>query len=132
MILLDTHVWIWWVQDPGRIPVAARRRIEAEEADGGLVVSAVSFWEIALKNSIGKLELPMDVRSWLSAARRYPGIRIVNLSAEAAMESTMLPGTFHNDPADRFLVAQSRVSGMPIITADRKILAYPYVEAIWK
>ncbi len=131
MILLDTHVWIWWVQDPDRLPVAARRRLEAEEPDGGLVVSAVSFWEISLKCAIGKLELPMDVRSWLAAARQYPGIRVVHLSAEVATESTMLPGTFHNDPADRFLVAQARASGMPIVTADRKILSYPYVESIW-
>lgn len=131
MILLDTHAWIWWVQDPGRIPAVARRRIKDEEAEGGLLVSAVSFWEVALKNSIGKLDLPMDVRKWLAAARKYPGIRVVALSPEAAMESTLLPGTFHNDPADRFLTAQARAFGIPMVTADRKIRAYPYVETVW-
>ena len=54
MILLDTHVWLWWVQDPDRIRKQARRRIKTEESRNGLLVSAVSFWEIALKHSLGK------------------------------------------------------------------------------
>lgn len=130
MILLDTHVWLWWVQDPDRIRESARRRIEAEESRNGLLVSAVSFWEIALKSSLGKLELPMNVRDWLAAARAYPGLRIIPLSAEAAAESTILPGSFHNDPADRFLVAQARERGVPLATADGKIRLYPFVETV--
>lgn len=130
MILLDTHVWLWWVQDPDRIRKQARRRIKTEESRNGLLVSAVSFWEIALKHSLGKLELPMNVGDWFSAARSYPGVRIIPLSADAAAESTMLPGSFHNDPADRFLVAQARERGIPLATADRKILPYPFVETV--
>ena len=130
MILLDTHVWLWWVHDPDRIKAAARRLLEAEESRNGLLVSAVSFWEIALKTSIGKLELPMDVKSWLAKVQAYPGMRVIPLSAEAAVESTLLPGTFHNDPADRFLVAQARIRGVPLATADGKILPYPFVETI--
>lgn len=130
MILLDKHVWLWWVQDPGRIRESARRRIEAEEKRNGLLVSAVSFWEISLKVSIGKLHLPMDVKEWLEAARGYPGIRAIPLSPEAAVESTQLPGAFHNDPADRFLVAQARIREVPLATADGKILPYPFVETI--
>ena len=130
MILLDTHVWLWWVQDPDRIKESARRRLDAEESQNGLLVSAVSFWEIALKVSIGKLVLPMDVQTWLAKARAYPGIRVVPLSAEAAVESTQLPGSFHNDPADRFLVAQARIREIPLATADGKILPYQFVETI--
>jgi PIN domain nuclease of toxin-antitoxin system len=130
MTLLDTHVWLWWVQDPDRIKESARRRLDAEESQNGLLVSAVSFWEIALKASIGKLVLPMDVQSWLAKARAYPGIRVIPLSAEAAVESTQLPGSFHNDPADRFLVAQARIRNIPLATADGKILPYQFVETI--
>jgi len=132
MLLLDTHAWFWWVQDPDRIPAFARKRIKREEREGGLLVSAVSVWEIALKCSLGKLELPLDVRSWLAAAQRYPGIRLVPLSAEVALESTLLPGVFHNDPADRFLIALSRCRQIPLVTADRKIRAYRFVETIWE
>ncbi len=130
MTLLDTHVWLWWVQDPDRIKESARRRLDAEESQNGLLVSAVSFWEIALKASIGKLVLPMDVQSWLAKARAYPGIRVIPLSAEAAVESTQLPGLFHSDPADRFLVAQARIRNIPLATADGKILPYQFVETI--
>jgi PIN domain nuclease of toxin-antitoxin system len=130
MTLLDTHVWLWWVQDPDRIKESARRRLDAEESQNGLLVSAVSFWEIALKASIGKLVLPMDVQSWIAKARAYPGIRVIPLSAEAAVESTQLPGSFHNDPADRFLVAQARIRNIPLATADGKILPYQFVETI--
>ncbi len=132
MILLDTHAWLWWVQDPDRIPALALRMISEEEEAGGILVSSVSCWEIALKCSIGKLTLPMDVRSWLVAAESYPGIRVIPLSAEAATESTLLPGDFHNDPADRFLVAQARERNIPIISADRKIRKYPFVKTIWE
>lgn len=131
MLLLDTHAWFWWVQDPDRIPSKTRRRLEEEEQGGTLLVSAVSVWEIALKNSLGKLELPMDIRSWIATARSYPAIRVMPISDEVALESTLLPGSFHNDPADRFLVALSRERKVPLVTADRKILAYPYVETLW-
>lgn len=131
MLLLDTHAWFWWVQDPIRIPLKTRRRLEEEEEDGSLLVSAVSVWEIALKTSIGKLELPMDVRSWVAAAKVYPAIHVLPLSDEVALESTLLPGAFHNDPADRFLVALARVKKVPLVTADRKIRDYPYVDTIW-
>ena len=131
MILLDTHAWLWWAQDPDRIPVPLRRRIQEEEEAGSILVSVVSVWEIALKCSIGKLELPMDVKSWVAAAQSYPGIRMVPLSSEVALESTLLPGTFHQDPADRFLVALSRLRNIPIATADRKIRDYPFVSSLW-
>lgn len=131
MLLLDTHVWFWWVQDPIRIPTKTLHRLEMEEQNGSLLVSAVSIWEIALKTSVGKLELPLDVRSWISAAQSYPAIRILPLSADVALESTLLPGTFHNDPADRFLVALSRAKNVPLVTADWKIRNYQYVETIW-
>ena len=72
----------------------------------------------------------MDVKEWLEAARGYPGIRAIPLSPEAAAESTQLPGAFHNDPADRFLVAQARLREVPLATADGKILPYPFVETI--
>jgi PIN domain nuclease of toxin-antitoxin system len=131
MLLLDTHAWFWWVQDPIQIPPKTRRRLEEEEVGGSLLVSAVSVWEIALKTSIGKLELPMDVRSWVAAAKAYPAIHVLPLSDEVALESTLLPGAFPNDPADRFLVALARMKRVPLVTADRKIRDYPYVDTIW-
>ena len=73
----------------------------------------------------------MDIRSWVAAAKSYPAVHVLPLMDDVAVESSLLPGEFHNDPADRFLVALSRVKNVPLVTADRKIRAYPYVKTIW-
>ena len=77
-----------------------------------------------------RLELPVGLREWFREALNYPGIQLLDLSPEIAVESTRLPGDFHRDPADQIIVATARLSTCPLITSDRKILDYPHVEAI--
>lgn len=60
----------------------------------------------------------------------YPGIRLLELTPEVAIESTQLPGEFHRDPADQIIVATARVHGCPLVTSDSKLLKYPHVEII--
>ena len=74
MIVLDTAPWIWWVADPGRLSRRAREAIAREEKAVGLMVSAISVWEVALKHSLGRLLLDRDILSWIALARTYPGI----------------------------------------------------------
>lgn len=131
MIVLDTNAWIWWVADPARLTAKARRAIVAEEAAHGLVVSAISVWEVAVKASLGKLALDRDVRSWLGLACAYPGIVVQPLEPQDALESTLLPGTFHRDPADRMIIALARRLGVPIVTADAAIRAYKHAKTTW-
>ena len=87
--------------------------------------------EVALKVTVGKLHLHMDLDSWYARARAYPGIDIVELSADDAIESTRLPGDFHRDPADQMIVALARRLGSRLITRHRRILAYEHVNAVW-
>ena len=115
---------------PERLSAKARAAIEAHEKDR-LVVSAISVWEIALKHSLGKLDLGMEVHHWLRSASSYPGIRIEPLGFEQALASTRLPGELHRDPADRFIVALARSLGRPLVTRDARLLAYEGVETIW-
>ena len=68
MIVLDTAAWIWWVTDPARLSARARGVLEVEEGRQGLVVSAISVWEVAVKVGLGKLAIDRDVRSWVRAA----------------------------------------------------------------
>ena len=131
MIVLDTAPWIWWISDPGRLTLRARNVIEREEQAEGVVVSAISIWEVALKHGLGKLELDRDIRSWIALATTYPGVRVASLDGEDALESTLLPGSFHRDPADRFIVALARRLRSPVVTSDRAILKYRHVETIW-
>ncbi len=131
MIVLDTSPWIWWISNPERLTARARRAIEREEGANGLIVSAISVWEVALKHSLGKLDLDRDIRSWVALAIAYPGIRIAPLDREDALESTLLPERIHRDPADRFIVALARRLRSPVVTSDREILRYAHVETIW-
>lgn len=119
MILLDTHIWLWLLHDPSNLSVAANSAIEAEESQNGLLVSAISVWEIAVKSSLGKLTLPLPMAHWYAQARTHSGIVIEPLNPLDAIESTQLPGDFHKDPADRILVAIARRYDIP------------HVETIW-
>jgi PIN domain nuclease of toxin-antitoxin system len=84
----------------------------------------VSVWEIALLESKGRLELPIPVSEWIRQALDRPDFELVGLEPGIAVESCGLPGAFHADPADRFLVATARLKNAVIVTRDKRILKY--------
>lgn len=129
MIILDTHTWIWWVLDENKLTPSQRTIIQENETDL-IGVSAISLWEVAKSVELGKLELPRSLEEWFSEALNYPGIRIIELTPEIAIESTQLPGDFHRDPADQIIVATARKHNCPLITLDDKILNYEHVQTI--
>lgn len=131
MIVLDTHVWLWWLYNPEQLSEPALRLITQEEQNNGLLVSAISVWEIAIKIEQGKLLLPLGINDWYQQASAYPGITIEAVIPEDLIASTQLPGTFHKDPADRIIVALARRLEVKLVTRDAKILAYSHVETIW-
>ena len=131
MIVLDTNAWIFWVAAPQRLSPKALVYLEREEPRSGIVVSVISSWEVAVKVRKGKLELGMDVRSWLASAAAYPGVVVRPLDLADAVESSLLPGRFHDDPADRMIIAVARRLDAPLITADRAMRRYPHVKTIW-
>lgn len=129
MIVLDTHVWVWWVHGDERLTETQAEMIETNETNI-IGVSAISCWEIAKLVGYGRLELPCSLREWFEQALSYPGIRLLELTPEVAIESIQLPGEFHRDPADQIIVATARVHGCPLVTSDSKLLKYPHVETI--
>lgn len=132
MIVLDTHVLVWWIGNSDRLSSRAKASINQERKSGGrIVVSAISAWEIAMLVSKGRLTLAMDVDSWLQIASQIEHVRFVPLDTRVLVESTRLPGEFHKDPADRMVVAQARTLAAPLVTADEKIQAYRQVKTIW-
>ena len=131
MIIIDTHVWLWLLHDPSQLSNAARAQIDIEEAQNGILVSAISVWKIAEKSSLGKLALPLPIEDWYALAKSHSGIVIEALNPEDAIDSIQLPGDFHKDPADRIIVAMSRRYDVPLITCDNNILRYPHVKTIW-
>jgi len=127
MIILDTHIWIWWVHDDVQLLPEYRAYIQNHESKG-LGVCAISCWEVAKLVEGGRLSLPFPIREWLSMALAYPGVRLLDLSPQVAAESTQLPGVFHRDPADQIIVATSRVYQCSLVTMDRKIREYAHVQ----
>ena len=129
--LLDTHVWIWLVDSPERFPpeVAA---ILQDTAQAPLGVATISAWEISKKTSLGKLSLSLPVLDWQHRAGAGPGVAMVPMTMDIAYDSSYLPGDFHRDPADQLIVATARIHGVPLITCDERILAYPHVQTLWK
>jgi PIN domain nuclease of toxin-antitoxin system len=77
---------------------------------------------------VGKLKLDRDVAEWLEAALAYPGVRLLDLTPAIIVESTRLPQPFHRDPADQMIVATARVLGIPLLTDDARLRAYPHVD----
>ena len=127
MILLDTHIWIWGVLGSARLPQEYFDYVQEHEA-GELGVSVISCWEIAKLIQGNRIALPLPIGEWLTQALSYPGIRLLALSPEVAVESTQLPGVFHRDPADQIIVATARLYNCPLVTLDTKIRAYPHVQ----
>jgi PIN domain nuclease of toxin-antitoxin system len=130
MILLDTHVWLWLLHEPNRLSDQVQAAIALEEAQNGILVSAISVWEIAVKSSLGKLTLPLPIDEWYALAQTHPGVAVESLNPLDAIASTQIPGEFHKDPADRILIAIARRYDVPLVTLDTKILNYPHVQTL--
>ncbi len=126
MILLDTHIWIWWVQDLPKLSASQLAYLRAAPPNS-LGVSVYSVWEVAMLVDKGRITFQRPVADWVRMALAAPNIHLLDLTPEIAIDSIFLPGTFHKDPADRILVATARILDIPIVTQDAKILAYPHV-----
>lgn len=122
-LLLDTHAAVWLVAGVA-LQEDGRTAVRSALADGGLLFSAVSAWEIGLLVAKGRLHFSVSPHQWISHLLRQPGMMGLPLSIGAAVESSHLPGDFHADPADRLLVASARVEAVTILTRDRRILDY--------
>jgi PIN domain nuclease of toxin-antitoxin system len=129
VIVLDTHIWVWWVHDDPELPPLYRAEVERHEAHG-LGISAMSCWEVAKLVELGRLILPFPIEVWLSRALAEPGIQLLPLTPQIAVESTRLPPPFHRDPADQISVATARVYGCPLVTVDERIRAYQHVQLL--
>jgi PIN domain nuclease of toxin-antitoxin system len=122
-LLLDSHALLWWEADDARLSDRARERIE--RPDSTALFSAVSLWELAIKQALGKLRLPDSLLSRLTEE----GFQEVPVTAAHGLLAGGLP-RHHNDPFDRMLVAQASSEGLVIVTADTRIGAYN-VPVLW-
>jgi PIN domain nuclease of toxin-antitoxin system len=125
VIVLDTHVWVWWVDGGASLPSDYVAFLQVQRG-GGLGVCAISCREIAKLVELGRLQFKLPVDQWLRAALSPP-VQLLPLSPEVAVGATQLPGSFHRDPADQMIVATARLLQCPLVTLDRQIRSYPHV-----
>jgi PIN domain nuclease of toxin-antitoxin system len=119
-LLLDTHVFLWYVGGDRRLPDAWRRKIESSEH---VSLSAVSIWETIIKAALGKLQLPKPVAAYLHQQRIQHGIEFLAIDEQAFSSLEQLP-PLHADPFDRMIVAQSLYHDLTLVTVDAAVLAY--------
>jgi PIN domain nuclease of toxin-antitoxin system len=130
MILLDTHIWVWWVNGSSELPESHKLYIDSNEQQG-LAVSIMSCWEVANLVQKNRLTLEYPVLEWINLALNYPGINLLNLTPAIVVDAHELPGAFHRDPVDRLIVATARFGKLDLMSMDTKILEYSHVK-IWK
>jgi PIN domain nuclease of toxin-antitoxin system len=128
VILLDTHAWIWWVTKSKKLSSKALAAIQKSLEIG---ISVISCWEVAMLVAKGRIGFSMNVSDWIHKSLTLDKVRLVGLSPEIAIRSTCLPGVFHGDPADRFLIASALDQAAPLVTKDAAIRNYQHCRTVW-
>lgn len=128
MIVLDTHIWIWWVHGDPKLSQTAKIAIESHESLA-IGISVISCWEIAKLVEYNRLTLPCEISEWFEKALSYPAVQLLDLTPQIAITSTQLVN-FHRDPADQIITATAKVYDCPLVTMDTKILGYANVVTI--
>ena len=130
-LVLDTHALIWLVDGrEGMFSPAMLDRIEHAVRRNEVLVPAIVFWEVAMLDARGRIQLSQSCTVWCEQVQARQGIRIVPLTPAISIDSTRLPGSFHGDPADRMIVATARAENATLLTNDRKILDYAVTGAV--
>ena len=124
MILLDTHVLVWWVNDEKqKFSRKARQALEQHGKRNELLVSSISFFEIATLERRGRLRFTIPVGEWLANVRRLPEYLLEPLTDDIAERAGQFGDGFSGDPADRLIAATALVRAVPLLTYDERLRA---------
>jgi PIN domain nuclease of toxin-antitoxin system len=121
-LLLDTHVWLWWLLGQAELPARERKALDALAGAGtppGL--SAISLWEAQMLVARGRLKIDAPLSHWLPTAAAAESVTPLPMDAAVILALDSLPAGFDGDPADHIIVATARAHGLPLATQDRAI-----------
>lgn len=126
-ILLDTHTFIWWYNEPSRLsPYALALCFDRSNQ---MLLSAASVWELQIKTPLGKLNLALPLGEIIEAQQQTNGLEVLPVTLTHVLWLSNLPA-HHKDPFDRLLIAQANVESASLITNDRLLAQYP-VHILW-
>jgi len=123
-IVLDTHIWIWAVTGDQTIGQSVRQKIRTCLKRGSVLVAAISVWEVGMLWKKNRIQLKEPLPDWVKSSFKNSGFLLAPITDDIALESCLLPGTFHSDPADSIIVATARLAKATLLTRDSLILAY--------
>jgi PIN domain nuclease of toxin-antitoxin system len=129
MVVLDTHAWIWWMDDPSRLSPAAWQALERAEAIG---VAAISCWEAGMLALTGRVTFEPQVERWVRLALGAQGVSALPTSPKVALDAALLGGEgFAGDPADRLIYATAVDAGATLVTRDSRMRAFDPRGTLW-
>lgn len=121
MILLDTHIWLWWLLGDGNLTATERKALDQLAGKGKVSVSWVTLWETEMLERKGRVTLLPDLSEWLNLAVQPEVTTVLPADINVVLAQRDLPDSFHGDPADRLITATSMLADYPLATYDSKI-----------
>lgn len=131
MIVLDTHVLVWTVSDPGRLSKPAVCAIRRARNSDGVAIASITLWELAVLFSRGFLRGHGTIEASVRLIVESSGVIVKPITPEVASLSTQFPESYPKDPADRLIGATARAEGLPLLTRDERIRSSPLLKTIW-
>lgn len=129
MIVLDTHVWLWWASEPGRLSKRARSAIEAAN---GIGICTVSAWEVTMLVLRNRIKLNRDVAIWVRQALAQTSVEALSLTTEIAVAAALVEREgLRGDPVDRMIYATARTHGVPLVTRDEALRRFDPARTVW-
>lgn len=128
MIVLDTHAWIWWRTDPGKLSSNGARAIAGAHALG---LSSISVWELGTLVRRGRISLDRDIGRWVRQALADPRLAVLAPEADVVLAAALLDDSFPGDPADRLIYATARRAGARLMTRDDRVKQFDPARVLW-
>jgi PIN domain nuclease of toxin-antitoxin system len=122
-MLLDTHIFLWWIFNAEKIPEAMLSALQTAEASKKkLSISVISLWEVAMLVKHKKISISVNMDSWFDEVESGSYVNVIPLSADIILESARLGENFHKDPVDQLIVGTARTKNLRLATCDRRII----------
>ncbi|WP_421775315.1 type II toxin-antitoxin system VapC family toxin [Gracilimonas sp.] len=121
MILLDTHVWLWWLLDEGPLTDEERKTLDESAAQQKIAISAASVWETEMLVRKGVIDLKPSFKKWMELATRQQVCTVIPIDKDVILAQEKLPADFPDDPADRLIVSTALLNEFPLATKDEKL-----------
>ena len=130
-VLLDTHIWVWWLTPGSPLTRTEREALDVAAERREVCLAAISLWEAQMLYRKRRLELPLPFSDWLTRAADSRIVSVIPLDVETVLALDSLPHSFHGDPADRLIVATARAHVLPLATRDTRIRR-SRIARLWK